>query len=204
MAQDWLVGRDRHDEAAERIYAAAANLITRNGFDTFTIGALAEKAHCSPATIYRHVGGKTAIRDAVTVRLSARVVEAVRDTIKDLHGADRVVTAVVVGLQHIRAEPLGHLIMGSTRHADDVAWLIASPVISTLAEEMLGGSQPDPAAQALIRLVLSLWYWPVNDPDTELQLIERFLGPLFIGSHQRIAGQGNVEHFARGLGACDG
>ena len=148
------------------IYAAAANLISRNGFDTFTIGALAEKAHCSPATIYRHVGGKTAIRDAVTVRLSARVVAAaVRDTIKDLHGADRVVTAVVVGLQHIRAEPLGDLIMGSPRHADDVSWLIASPVISTLAEEMLGGSQSDPAAaQWLIRVVLSLWYWPVMTP----------------------------------------
>ena len=180
MAQDWLVGPDRQAVATERIYAAAADLISRNGFDAFTIGALAKKAHCSPATIYRHVGGKTAIRDALTVRLSARVVAAVRDTIKDLHGSDRVVTAVVVGLQHIRAEPLGHLIMGSAPHADDVAWVIASPVIADLAEEMIGGSQPDPAAaQWLIRVVLSLWYWPVNEPGSELQLIERFLGPLF-------------------------
>jgi AcrR family transcriptional regulator len=180
MAQDWLVGRDRRDEAPERIYAAAADLISRNGFDTFTIEALAKKAHCSPATIYRHVGGKTAIRDAVTVRLSARVVAAVRDTIKDMHGADRVVTAVVVALQHIRSEPLAHLIIGSAQHAHDGEWLTASPAVSALAEEMIGGSQPDPAAaQWLIRVVLSLWYWPVNEPGTELQLLERFLGPLF-------------------------
>ena len=180
MAQDWLVGPDRRDVATERIYAAAADLISRNGFDTLTIGALAKKAHCSPATIYRHVGGKTAIRDALTARLSARVVAAVRETIKDLHGADRIVTAVVVGLQHIRAEPLGRLITGSARHADDVAWVIASPVISALAEEMIGGSAPDPAAaQWLIRVVLSLWYWPVSDPGSERQLVERFLGPSF-------------------------
>jgi AcrR family transcriptional regulator len=180
MAQDWLVGRDRQAVATERIYAAAADLISRNGFDAFTIGALAKKAHCSPATIYRHVGGKTAIRDALTARFSARVVAAVRDSIKDLHGANRVVTAVVVGLQYIRAEPLGRMIMGSAPAADDVAWVIASPVISALAAEMIGGSSPDPAAaQWLIRVVLSLWYWPVNEPGGERQLVERFLGPLF-------------------------
>ncbi len=149
MAQDWLVGPDRRDVASERIYAAAADLISRNGFDTFTIEALAKKAHCSPATIYRHVGGKTAIRDALTERLSARVVAAVRETIRDLQGADRVVTAVVVGLQHIRAEPLGRLMMGSAPHADDVAWLIASPVIADLAEEMIGGSAARPGSGAM-------------------------------------------------------
>ncbi len=108
------------------------------------------------------------------------MVAAVRDTIKDMHGADRVVMAVVVTLQHIRSEPLAHLIIGSAQHAHDGEWLTASPAVSALAEEMIGGSQPDPAAaQWLIRVVLSLWYWPVNEPGTELQLLERFLGPLF-------------------------
>ena len=31
-------------------------------------------------------------------------------------------------------------------------------------------------------VVLSLWYWPVGDPDSERQLVERFLGPLFTES----------------------
>jgi AcrR family transcriptional regulator len=178
MGQDWLVGRDRRDEATDRIYAAAADLISRSGFDAFTIEALAKRVHCSPATIYRHVGGKTVIRDGVAVRLSARVLAAVRDSIKDMHGPDRVVTAVVVALQRIRSEPLGHLIMGSARHGE---WLTASPMVSALAEEMIGSDDPDPAAaQWLIRVVLALWYWPVKEPDAELQLLRRFLGPSFI------------------------
>jgi len=112
--------------------------------------------------------------------LSARIVAAVRNTIKDLRGPDRVVTAVVVALQHIRSEPLGHLMMGSARHSLDTEWLTASPVVSALAEEMIGGHDPDPAAaQWLIRVVLALWYWPVKEPNAELQLLQRFLGPSF-------------------------
>ena len=59
--QDWLIGGDRRTEAVERIFAAAAQLVSQQGFDAFTIEALSTKAHCSPATIYRHVGGKAVI-----------------------------------------------------------------------------------------------------------------------------------------------
>lgn len=41
---DWLVGRDRRSAAAERIYASAADLIARRGYDGFTIEALAAGA----------------------------------------------------------------------------------------------------------------------------------------------------------------
>lgn len=181
MARDWLVGRERRDEATERICTVAADLISRDGYDAFTIETLAKQVHCSPATIYRHVGGKTAIRDAVTVRLAARVLARVRDSIKGMHGPDRVMTAVIVALQCIRSEPLSHLIIGSAQHAHDGEWLTASPAVSTLAEEMIGGPDPDPAAaQWLIRVVLALWYWPVKDPETEFQLIERFLRASFV------------------------
>ena len=49
--EDWLVGRDRGSEAADRIYDAAAELVSRKGFEAFTIEALAAIVHCSPATI---------------------------------------------------------------------------------------------------------------------------------------------------------
>src|ERR1700722_8797065 len=103
---DWLVGRDRRSEAAERIYAAAAELIARRGYDAFTIEALAAKVHCSPATIYRHAGGKTAIRDAVVAINATRILGSVRDAINDLTGPQRVVTATIVALQRIRSDPL--------------------------------------------------------------------------------------------------
>src|SRR6516225_5500329 len=91
-SDDWLVGRDRHSEAAERIYAAAADLISREGYEAFTIEAVAARVHCSPATIYRHAGGKAAIRDAVVARQAARIVDTTREAIKNLEGPDRVVT----------------------------------------------------------------------------------------------------------------
>ena len=73
---DWLVGGDRRTAAAERIYAAATDLIAQDG--ALDVDILASRVHCSRATIYRHAGGKAEIRDAVVARAAARIVETVR------------------------------------------------------------------------------------------------------------------------------
>jgi AcrR family transcriptional regulator len=173
---DWLVGRDRASAATERIYAAAAALISRVGYDAFTIDALAAKVHCSPATIYRHAGGKTAIRDAVVTIHATRILGAVRDAIKDLTGTERVVTATIVALQRVRSDPLAQL-MRAMHVAPGSEWLTTSPVVTSLAAEMLGHDDPDsPAAQWLIRVFLALCCWPLKDPAAERALVERFLG----------------------------
>jgi AcrR family transcriptional regulator len=178
---DWLVGRDRGAEARARIHAAAAELISRRGYDAFTIEALADRVHCSTATIYRHAGGKTAIRDAVVALQSARIVEVVRDVVRDRSGPDRVLTATLVALQRIRSDPLAP-IMRSMQAPAGADWLMTSPMVAGFAAEVLGGQRPDPLlAQWLIRVVLSLWYWPVKDADTENEMLQRFLAPLFEG-----------------------
>ena len=173
---DWLIGGDRRGQAAERIYAAATDLVSRTGFENFSIDALAAAVHCAPATIYRNAGGKKAILEAVTMRMSARIVEAVRAAIDNLQGTDRVVTAIAVALARIRAEPLGPLIMGSIQPNHDGEWLTDSPGVADLAEEILGHVDPL-AAQWLIRITLALWYWPVKDGVTEYALLQRFVGP---------------------------
>jgi AcrR family transcriptional regulator len=152
---DWLIGGDRRSEAAERIYAAATDLVSRTGFEKFSIDTLAATVHCAPATIYRNAGGKKAILEAVTLRISARVVEAVRMEIVNLQGTDRVVTAIAVALARIRAEPLGPLMMGSIKPDHDGEWLTDSPGVADLAEEILGHVDPL-AAQWLIRITLAL------------------------------------------------
>jgi AcrR family transcriptional regulator len=174
---DWLVGRDRRTEAAERIYAAAADLIARHGYDAFTIEALAARVHCSPATIYRHSGGKAAIRDAVVATQAARIVDTAREAIKDLTGPDRVVTATIVALQGLQSDPLAHLMQ--TTHTTPVSeWITSSTAVTTFAAEMLGLEDDDPlAAQWLIRVFLALWCWPVKDPAVQHAMLERFLGP---------------------------
>jgi AcrR family transcriptional regulator len=176
-SKDWLLGRSRRSEAAERIYAAAADLISRVGYDAFTIDALAEKVHCSPATVYRHAGGKAAIRDAVVAIQANRIVETVRDAIKDLTGPDRVMTATILALQRMHSDPLVKA-MESMHLAPGSEWLTTSPVVTAFASEMLGQDNTDSlAAQWLIRVFLALWCWPLKDSATERAIVERFLGP---------------------------
>lgn len=176
-AHDWLIGRDRRSEGAERIYTAAAELISRQGYDDFTIDNLAAVVHCSPATIYRHAGGKAAIRDTVLTRQAERILDSVREAITGLAGPERIVTATLVALQRLRAEPLAQ-IMRTMTGSPGADWLTDSPVIARFATEMVGGDNPDPlAAQWLIRVFLALWYWPIQDAEDEEAAVRRFLGP---------------------------
>lgn len=179
---DWLVGRDRRSEAAERIYAAAADLIARRGYDAFTIEVLAAQVHCSPATIYRHAGGKVAIRDAVIAIQAARIVDTARQAIRHLKGPDRVVTATNVALQGLQSDPLAHL-MRSMHPTPISEWITNSPVVNGFAAEMLGLEDDDPlAAQWLIRVFLALWCWPLKDAADQQTMLKRFFGPPYANS----------------------
>jgi AcrR family transcriptional regulator len=174
--QDWLVGADRRAEAVDRILAAASELVSRNGFESFTIDALAAKLNCSPATIYRRAGGKAAILERLISRFSERIIRSVRRAIAGMEGTERVVTAILVALDCMRGEPLGQLIMGDIRPGHDGGAVTASPLVAKIAEEMIGRNDPL-AAQWLIRVTLSLWYWPLKDKQTEYKLVKRFAGP---------------------------
>ncbi|RDH79863.1 TetR/AcrR family transcriptional regulator [Mycolicibacterium moriokaense] len=177
---DWLVGGDRRTAAAERIYAAATDLITRDGMDAFDIDTLAARVHCSRATVYRCAGGKRQIRDAVMERSAARIVEVVRGAVDGLTGAPRIVTAITVALGEIRADPLGQLMFSTIRGAQERAWLTESEIVARLATELNGLTDDDTeAAQWIVRVVLSLLYWPVEDPQVERQMVERFISPAF-------------------------
>jgi AcrR family transcriptional regulator len=176
--EDWLVGNDRRTEAVDRIHAAATELITQRGFEAFTIDTLAARVHCSPATIYRHAGGKRAILEGVLLRLSADIVASVTEAIAGMTGRERVIHAIVIALQHIRSEPLRGLMRGTIRPGFDSHWLTTSPVVTGLAERMLGRADPL-AAQWLIRVFFSLMFWPGADRDSEYQLVRHFVDPVF-------------------------
>lgn len=176
---DWVVGGDRRKAAAERIYDVATDLITREGPEAFDIETLAARVHCSRATIYRYAGGKAEIRDAVVARSAARIVETVRQSVEDLRGAERVVTAITVALKLIRSDPSGQLMFNSIR-ANDVVWLTGSPLLAGFATELTGLTDRDPqAAQWVVRVVMSLLYWPVADTATEREIVQRFVAPAF-------------------------
>ncbi|WP_046316716.1 TetR family transcriptional regulator [Mycobacterium sp. UM_Kg1] len=176
---DWLLGAERRAAAADRIYAAATELVLRDGLEAFDIETLAEHVHCSRATIYRYAGGKAQIRDAVLLRLAARIVDSVRTAVQDLTGPERMVKAITVALEHIRADPVRNMMDGVT-NGRDLTELPASPVLGRLAVDLTGIAADDPqAAQWIVRVVMSLAIWPIGDTQTELQMVRRFVAPAF-------------------------
>ncbi|UXA17166.1 TetR/AcrR family transcriptional regulator [Mycobacterium sp. SMC-4] len=176
---DWVVGGDRRTAAANRIYAAATDLVLRKGLEALDVDTLAEQVHCSRATIYRYAGGKAQIRDAVLIRLSAGITEAVRHAVEGLNGPERVVTAVTVALEKIRTDPMRRLMLTS-RNAPGLDELHSSPMLAHLAAELTGITDDDPhAARWIVRLVVSLAYWPAGNSRTERQMLQRFVAPAF-------------------------
>ena len=178
---DWLFDDGRRAVASERLYAAATDLIAHHGFDAFTVDALATSAHCSRATIYRYVGGKAQIRDAVLARSAARIVDVVRVSVEGVTGAERVLTAIEVAVAQIRSDPAGQLFVESAKGARGTSWLTASPAVTDFANELTGLADDPRAAKWIVRLVLSLLFWPDTDARAEHMLLQRYVAPAFAG-----------------------
>ena len=181
VRDDWVIGKDRRTAAAERIYAAATDLVIRQGFDAFDIDTLASQVHCSRATIYRYAGGKAQIRDEVLMRLSAGIVDAVRRAVDGLSGPERVITAITVALEQMRSDHIRRLMLSSS-NSPELGDLHASPMLAHLAAELTGLTDADSqAAQWIVRLVVSLAYWPAGNSRVERQMLKRFVAPAFSG-----------------------
>ena len=179
VRDDWVVGGDRRAAAADRIYAAATDLVIRQGLDAFDIDTLAAQVHCSRATIYRYAGGKAQIRDAVLMRLSAGIIDTVRRAVEGLSGPERVVTAITVALEQIRSNPIRRLMLTSS-NSPELGELHSSPMLGHLAAELTGITEADPqAAQWIVRVVVSLAYWPAGNSRVEQQVLRRFVAPAF-------------------------
>jgi len=177
---DWLAGGNRHELAAERIYAAAADLIARRGLDRFDLDSLAQAAHCSRATIYRHAGGKTQIRDEILARSAQRINSNVLDSVAKLNGVDRVIGAITVALREIRSDPIASQVFAPGRPGN-AALLAESSMIARFAAESSGLDPGEVAASQWInRVFLSLLFWPGRDEAAETAMLKAFVAPAFL------------------------
>lgn len=88
----------------------------------------------------------------------------------------RVLSAVEVAVAEVRTDPLDRLLVD----ASGTSALIASGTVTDFAKDLAGLVDDDPdAANWIVRVLLSLLFWPATDSATERRLLERFLAPAF-------------------------
>jgi len=132
--------------------------------------------------VYRHVGGKDDIRDAVMVRVTRRVIDSVTVAVESKSGEERMVASIMVTLTTLRADPafadIGR-IAPTARMLEQT--LIGSPRVPAAAAEIAGlPPDDDLAAMWMVRVVLALMYWPVPDTDGfDESVVRRFVVPMF-------------------------
>jgi hypothetical protein len=113
------------------------------------------------------------------MRLSAGIIDTVRRAVEGLSGPERVVTAITVALEQIRSNPIRRLMLTSS-NSPELGELHSSPMLGHLAAELTGITEADPqAAQWIVRVVVSLAYWPAGNSRVEQQVLRRFVAPAF-------------------------
>ncbi len=177
--QDWLAGGARRDLSRERILTAATELLREHGFDNLDPDQVAARAGCSRATLYRYVGGKDVIRQAVITQLSISAVQKVELAVTGFQGADRVVEVVLAAVAAARVEPI---IKDTLKQA--ASELIGRTVSSEEVSLALGVCGLDPtdtlSGHAIVRAIGSLMMNPIEDPAVEREYVERFVKPGFV------------------------
>ncbi|WP_068272703.1 TetR/AcrR family transcriptional regulator [Aldersonia kunmingensis] len=194
---DWLAGGSRRAMAEDRIYAVATELFLERGFGDVSMDDVAARAGCSRATLYRYVGGKSALVDGAIARAAVAVTSRVASATAKLSGPRRISEAILVAVAIIRADPVVSHWFANVRSGGSNAYLSGSPVVAQMASAVLGGhsagsapglgghsagSAPglggvpdDDAANWIVRVVLALVEWPFPDAAAERRVVERFV-----------------------------
>ena len=164
----WLIPGSRREAALERIYAAGSDVLRERGPKTFSLEEVARRAGCSRATVYRFVGNKRSLVDTLVGLAATTVVEQVRTQTRGMQGKQLVIESILAGVQAIRSDRTLAEFVKSPPAFDDTYFTL-----------MDLGEEHDLGAEWLIRVVLSMITWPVDDPTTERELIERYVGAAF-------------------------
>lgn len=175
---DWLVGGDRTELAIERIYAAAADSAAIRGLDRLNVDDIAARVGCSRATLYRHVGGKKALRDGVLARAISRVGGRTADAVAGLQGSERIEIAILSALAAVREDPVAAAVVRGGPAVDKL--LLGSPRLAATAASLCGVDEPV-AAEWIVRAVLSLLFWPMPDRADEEFVVRSYVAAAVSG-----------------------
>lgn len=173
---DWLAGQPRTAAGRAAVLAAAREHLLAVGLTGFSVDAVAARAGCSRATLYRLTGGKAALLERLLAEGAADVAGRVATAVAHLAGPDRAVEAVLVALREVRADPALHAGVRGALLKDDS--LVDSPDLVAMAGSWLVGAETDPLVGTwILRVFLQFVAWPAEDAATEAALVRRFLTP---------------------------
>lgn len=182
---DWLARGSRQELAQRRIQGAARALLAERGVENFTAEAVARRAGCSRATLYRVTGGAQALLEAVVQEAGASVVDEVRRQVEGLAGPARAEAAVLAAVTAIRRDHALLAWLVEKRGPRANAFLGSATSISQMAHSLAGLTGADPLAGGwIVRVVLALVTWPAADPEEERLMVERFLRLAPAGAQQ--------------------
>lgn len=166
------MGADRRDAGLERIYAAAAESAAARGLDRLSVDDIAASVGCSRATVYRHVGGKQALRDGVLARAISRIGSGITAAVSGYSGRERIVVAVLSAVRLVRADAVATGLVRAGASVD-----LRSPRLARAAAELSGIADPL-LAEWIVRVVLSLLCWPMADPKAEEMVVRRYVAAM--------------------------
>lgn len=173
---DWLVGGTRQAAAVRRIHRAARELFLERGIEQTTADAIARRAGCSRATLYRLVGSRAALVDDLLTSGAAGVVARVEQATEGLAGAERATVAIVSAAAAIRADPVVATWLRSQDSLDDV--LGGPEGVTTLARALTGAVRAGSRdGEWIVRSVLALVAMPGRDAAAERELVASYVVP---------------------------
>jgi AcrR family transcriptional regulator len=164
--------------SVDTICDAATEAVAARGLDGLNMDDIAVRAGCSRATVYRRVGGKDAIRDAILDQAIARITASVAQAVEHLDGAGRVVQVMIASLDTIRADPVSAALLTGPAAAQSVTSGLITEVTGAVAQ-LAGLDLSDTVTcELIVRVTLSLLCWPAADRRTELAIIRRYVSPV--------------------------
>jgi AcrR family transcriptional regulator len=164
--------------SVDTICDAATEAVAARGLDGLNMDDIAVRAGCSRATVYRRVGGKDAIRDALLDQAIARSTASVAQAVEHLDGAERVVQVMIASLDTIRADPVSAALLTGPAAAQSVTSGLITEVTGAVAQ-LAGLDLSDTVTcELIVRVTLSLLCWPAADRRTELAIIRRYVSPV--------------------------
>lgn len=164
-----------YSRVVEQILSAATDAVADHGLDGLSMEDVALRAGCSRATVYRRVGGKDALRDAVLDHALDRITAAVAHAVDQLEGDERVAHAILASLDTIRADAVSAALLTGAATGESVSSALITRFNAVATE--LAGLDPgdDIGCELVTRVTLSLLCWPAADRHTELAMIRRYV-----------------------------